>query len=138
MNPYVKSFLHRGLMFGGFGPLVAGIVFFILSRTAEGFSLTGEHILLAIASTYLLAFIQAGATVFNQVEHWSVGKALLCHFLTLYASYSACYLANTWIPFHPTVLLVFTAIFAILFFAIWLTVFLIVRSTEKRLNKRLH
>ena len=30
MNCYVKEFLKRGLMFGGFGPIVAGIVYLIL------------------------------------------------------------------------------------------------------------
>jgi hypothetical protein len=31
MNRYVKSFLHRGLIFGGFGPIICGIIFFIIS-----------------------------------------------------------------------------------------------------------
>ena len=33
MNKYLKEFLHRGLIFGGFGPLVAGIVFLIIGLT---------------------------------------------------------------------------------------------------------
>ena len=39
MNKYLKIFLHRGLIFGGFGPIVVGIVYFILGQTLEGFSL---------------------------------------------------------------------------------------------------
>lgn len=138
MNPYVKQFFHRGLMFGGFGPVVVGIVYAILSRTLPAFSLGGDEVFLAIASSYLLAFIQAGATVFNQIEHWSTPKSLLCHFGALYAAYMLCYLVNVWIPFEPMGVLIFTGIFVALYFVIWLTVYFSVKATGKRLNEKLH
>ena len=137
MNKYVKEFLHRGLIFGGFGPIVVGIVFVILQYTVEGFSLSGMQVLLAVVSTYLLAFIQAGATVFNQIEHWSIVKSILCHFGSLYAAYSVCYIANSWIPFEPMVLVIFTAIFVVSFFVIWTVVYLSVRAATKKFNKTL-
>lgn len=137
MNSYTKEFLHRGLIFGGFGPIVVGIVFFIISLTGTDLSLSGGQILLAIVSTYLLAFVQAGASVFNQIEHWPIAKSLLCHFLTLYVAYSVCYVANTWIPFEPMVLAIFTAIFAVVYFIVWITVYLIVRNSTKKLNAKL-
>ena len=92
---------------------------------------------LAIASTYLLAFVQAGASVFQQIEHWSLGRSLLWHFLVLYASYSVCYVANTWIPFEPFAFFVFTCVFVATYAVIWGIVFLSVRATEKKLNKKL-
>ena len=138
MNKYVKEFLHRGLIFGGFGPIVVGIVFAVLQHTVEDFSLSGTQVLLAVISTYLLAFVQAGVTVFNQIEHWSTVKSLLCHFGSLYAAYSVCYVANSWIPFEPVVLVVFTAIFAVAFFVIWTVVYLSVRAASKKFNKTLH
>jgi len=138
MNKYIKEFLHRGLIFAGFGPVVVGIVFAILQYTVEGFSLGGTQALLAIISTYLLAFVQAGVTVFNQIEHWSTVKSLLCHFGSLYAAYSVCYVANSWIPFEPMVLVIFTLIFAVMFFAIWIVVYLSVRAASRKFNKTLH
>lgn len=137
MNTYVKSFFHRGLIFGGFGPIVVGIIFLILSFTVDGVSLSGTELFWAILSTYFLAFIQAGASVFNQIEHWSLPKSLLCHFSTLYLAYSLCYVVNSWIPFEPMVLVIFTAIFVVLYFVIWLTVYFIVRKTSKRFNEKL-
>ncbi|MBE6684562.1 MAG: DUF3021 domain-containing protein [Ruminococcaceae bacterium] len=133
---YFKEFLHRGLIFGGFGPIIAGIVFFVLSLTLESFSLSGQEMLLAIVSTYLLAFLQAGASVFNQIESWSVAKSMLCHFAIIYLAYVACYLLNSWIPFDIKVILIFTAIFVVLYLVIWLSVFFAVRATSKRLNAR--
>lgn len=137
MNTYLKSFLHRGLVFGGFGPIVCAIVFFIISLTVEDFSLDGGTILLAVVSTYLLAFIQAGASVFNQIEEWPLAKSLLVHFLTLFVSYSACYLVNSWIPFEPMVIAIFAAVFVLTYLVIWLTVYAIVRATGKALNEKL-
>lgn len=124
-------------MFGGFGPIVAAIVFFIVSLTVEDFFFTGYEVLVAVLSTYALAFIHAGASVFNQIEGWPITKSLLFHFLTLFAAYSACYILNSWIPFEPIVLLIFALIFIVTYFVIWLTVYLIVRATGKELNQRL-
>lgn len=137
MNKYVKSFLHRGLIFGGFGPIVCGIVFLVLSLTINDFSLSGTEIFLAIVSTYLLAFVQAGTSIFNQIEEWSVAKSLLCHFATLYLAYSLCYIANSWIPFDLRVIMIFTAIFVALYFVIWITVFLCIKAASRKLNSKL-
>ncbi len=138
MNTYVKTFLHRGLLFGGFGPIVVGIVYAILQATVADFAVTGGQVLLAIVSTYLLAFLQAGATVFNQIEHWPLAKSLLCHFATLYAAYTLFYVGNTWIPFEPTVLLIFTAIFVGGYFLVWGIVWLCIKTASKKMNKKLN
>lgn len=137
MNKYVKEYLHRGLIFGGFGPIVTAIVLFIVSLATGGISLTGGELLLAVLSTYLLAFVHAGASVFNQVEGWPVAKSLLFHFLTLYLAYSLCYVVNSWIPFDPMVLLIFSAIFIVTYAIIWLVVYLSVRAVSKRLNSNI-
>lgn len=133
---YFKAFLHRGLIFGGFGPIIAGVVFFILSLTLEDFTLGGGEVLMAIVSTYLLAFLQAGASVFNQIEDWPLAKIMLCHFATIYLAYVGCYLLNSWIPFDIRVILIFTAIFVVLYLVIWVSVLLAVRATSKKLNAR--
>lgn len=137
MNRYLKEFLHRGLIFGGFGPIILGIIFFILSKTLDDFSVSGGQILLGIISTYVLAFVQAGVSVFNQIEHWSLPKSLFCHFGMLYAVYVICYILNSWIPFDWTVIGIFTAIFVVVYFVIWFTVYFIVKSTGKKLNATL-
>lgn len=137
MNKYIKDFLKRGMMFSGLGPVTAGLVIFIISLFEENVQLNGVQVLIMIISTFLLAFVQAGATVFNQIEHWSVPRSLACHFSTLYAAYVLCYIVNSWIPFDITVVIVFSIIFIISFFAIWITVYLCVKLLSKRLNKNL-
>lgn len=134
MNIYLKRFLQRGIAFGGFGPIIAGIVYFFISLSIPDFSLNGREVFLGIISTYILAFIQAGVSVFNQIEHWPLTKSLLCHMGSIYLAYMLCYLVNYWIPFEPLVILIFTLVFVIAYLIIWLIVFLIIRTTSKKLN----
>ena len=137
MNKYVKEFIHRGLIFGGFGPVILGIIYFILSKTVDGFMLSGLEVMIGIISTYLLAFVHAGASIFNQIEHWGISKSLLCHLSILYVAYSLCYVINTWIPFEPKVLLIFTIVFLTIYFVVWGIVYLSVKTISKNCNAKL-
>ena len=125
--------MHRGLIFGGFGPIVTAIVLACI----PGVELTGGQVLMAVLSTYLLAFVHAGASVFNQIEHWPLPKSLLCHFGSLYVAYSLCYLVNSWIPFEPLVLVIFTASFVGIYFLVWIIVYLCTRGVSRKMNEKL-
>ena len=137
MNKYLRQFFHRGLIFGGFGPIVVGIILAIISVTTNNFEISGVQILLAIVSTYILAFIQAGVSVFNQIESWSLPKSLFCHFSLLYLAYIVCYLANSWISFNVNVILIFTAIFVVTYFVVWIIVYLSIKTISKKINSKL-
>lgn len=137
MNKYVKEFLHRGLVFGGFGPIVASIILLIINTAGGPVTLTAKDYFTSTVSIYLLAFVHAGASVFNQIEHWSLPKSVFFHFSSLYIVYSLCYIINSWIPFEPKVLLIFTAVFVAGYIAVWLTVMVILKITTKEMNSRL-
>ncbi len=134
MNKYVKNYFLRGLIFGGFGPMVAGIVLWILHLSGTNVALNGAEVLLTILSTYVLAFVQAGSSVFNQVEGWPIAKSMGIHFLSIYVVYVACYLVNRWLPFAWEVIGIFTLIFIGVYIVVWLTVYCIVRKTSNKLN----
>lgn len=136
MRKYVNEFLKRGLIFGGFGPIVVGIIYYIISLTTT-LALSSGDILVVIISSYLLAFIQAGTTVFNQIEDWSPFKSLAFHFTSLYLAYLGCYLVNSWIPFSWIVVLIFTGIFVLTFLVVWFTCYLITKKFAKKLNEQL-
>lgn len=134
MNNYVKEYLKRGLIFGGFGPIVAGIVLFILDLCAVPVVIDGVSFIIAVISTYILAFVQAGSSVFNQIESFPLAKSLALHFSSLYIVYVLCYLVNSWIPFKWEVVLIFTLIFIACYFIVWFIVYFIVKNTSKKLN----
>ena len=48
-NSYVKSFLHRGLIFGGFGPIVTGIISLALSLVLDDISVSGKDMFVIIS-----------------------------------------------------------------------------------------
>ena len=134
MKKYVISFLQRGLAFGGFGPIVAGFIYLILSYTLDNFVLSGTEVCIAIISTYLLAFIQAGASVFNQIENWPTAKSLAFHLISIYLAYIGCYLVNSWIKFDIMVIIIFTIIFVVTYFIIWFSIYFGIKATSKKFN----
>ncbi len=137
MNKHVKDFILRGLVAAGFGPIVAGIVYLVISHSIENFTLTAPEVLLAIISTYILAFLQAGATVFNQIEEWPLLKSTLFHFITIYVAYVGCYLVNSWIPFDIKIVAIFTAIFVAVYLVVWIIVYCTIKATCKKFNRKL-
>ena len=124
-------------MFGGFGPIILGIIFLIVSKTSANFSITASQILIGIISTYMIAFLQAGASVFNQIDGWSVPKSTFFHFLTIYIAYVGAYLLNSWLPFDLKVILIFTLIFIVVYLVIWLTVVISLKIVSKKLNRKI-
>jgi hypothetical protein len=136
MNKNVKEYFKRGLIFGGFGPIIAAIIIACISITQK-VNLAGWQILVAIISTYILAFVQAGSTVFNQIENWPPIKSALLQGGSIYVVYIATYLVNSWIPLKWEVILIFTAIFVFAFALIWLLVYFITKKTTAKLNNAL-
>ena len=122
MNKYVKAFLLRGLVFGGFGPIILAIIYFIVSKCDKSITFGGQEILLGVVSIYLLAFVHAGASVFNQIEEWGLNKSITFHFGTLYLAYAACYFINSWLPFDIIAFLIFTLVFLAVYVVVWLIV----------------
>ncbi len=136
MNKYFKEFCLRGMMFGGFGPIITGIVYLCISFTTE-VKADGVEMFSAILSTYILAFVHAGASVFPQIENWSIAKSIGIHFSTLYFAYTLCYLINTWIPFDWKVVLIYTASFIVLYAVIWAIILITTKKTTHNLNKKI-
>ena len=135
MKKYIISFLHRGSIFGGFGPIITGIILGIISLFDEVI-LVDSEIFIVIISTYLLAFVHAGSSVFNQIEEWPLPKSLAAHFGSLYCVYVLCYLLNRWIPFNWIDILFFTLIFVAVYLVVWFIVYIIIKNTTIQMNKQ--
>lgn len=137
MNYYVKEYIKRGLIFSGLGPVVAGIVYMIIEKSGMDLKLSGTEVLLAIISTYVMAFVQAGASTFNTIESWGKAKSLFFQMSSIYVVYICGYLINRWIPFDWIIILIFTISFIVCYLIVWFTVYFIVRKETKKLNEKL-
>lgn len=137
MNPYVKSFLHRGLIFAGFGPIVAGLVYLFLEISGTKINISGYEIALAIVTTYIMAFVHAGSSVFNEIEKWGKAKSALFQMTSIYTVYMVGYLINRWIPLDYRFILIFTGSFVGGYLIIWFTVYFITKKNSDKLNEKL-
>lgn len=138
MKKYFFEFCKRGITFGALGPLVLGIVYTIIDFCGVRLDLSGWQFLVAIISTYVLAFIQAGSSVFEQIEEWSIIKSLFIHMLSIYLIYLITYLINSWIPFHWVVIIIFSAAVIITFLIIWLIVYALTNIQKNKLNSKIN
>lgn len=126
----VKEFCKRGFMFGGLGPLVFGIVCLFVDE------FNGNDVFLGIVSTYTIAFIHAGTSVFKDIDNWSIVKASGVQLLTLYITYTVLYLVNSWIPFKWSVLAIYTGLFIVAYIIIWLIVYSVVKRVTNGMNMK--
>ena len=137
MNIHVKNFLIRGLIFSGLGPVIAGLVFLILYCCSVVENINAVEMFLTIVSAYILAFVAAGASVVYNVERFSIMKATVIHYVVLYLAYIMCYLINGWVKDNLMSILIFTIIFIVSYFTIWLATYFSIKTVSKRLNEKL-
>ena len=137
MKPFIKTFLLRGLIFSGLGPIVAGIVYLCLDLSNVDVTISGKEVFMGILTTYIIAFVHAGSSAFNEIEKWGKAKALLCQLSCIYVIYLVGYLINNWIPFDFKVILIFTVALIVGYLIIWFTIYFIVKKYTKKLNEKL-
>ena len=137
MMKHVKGFLMRGTFFGGFGPIIYGIVMLILYLCKVDTKLDGLDIFRSIISIYMLAFIVAGVSIIWDIERIGLGFQIGIHCLVIYLCYLITYLMNGWMPSNLITLLIFTLIFAAGYGIIWCMIYIIERRKAEKLNKQL-
>lgn len=130
MKRYILVFLRRGLAAMGFGPMVLAVLYLLLPVEA----LTAREVSLGIFSLSALAFLAGGLNVLYQIERLPLMAAIGIHGGVLYAGYLATYLLNGWLDWGRLPVLVFTAIFAVGYLAIWAVIYAIMRRSTARVN----
>lgn len=130
MKRYILDFLRRGLAAMGFGPMVLAVLYLLLPVEA----LTAREVSLGIFSLSALAFLAGGLNVLYQIERLPLMAAIGIHGAMLYLGYLLTYLLNGWLDWGRLPVLVFTAIFAVGYLAIWAVIYAIMRRSTARVN----
>ena len=138
MRNLIKTFVLRGLVGMGFGPIVLGIIYLCLYNAGVVDAIPVPELIKAILSITIMAFIAAGIPVIYQLEQLPLISAILLHGAVLYLDYLVMYLFNDWIVKEFSAIGVFTAIFAGGFALVWLMIYLINRKHAKKLSIQLH
>lgn len=137
MRKTALEFVRRGLVAGGFGPVILAVLYIILEQSGEIVSLTASQVCTGIFSLYALAFIAGGMNVVYQIERLPLMAAISIHGGVLYIGYLITYLVNGWLELGKAPIMVFTAIFIAGYLAIWAVIYHITRRNTRRLNEML-
>ena len=137
MKNLVKKFCLRGLICGGFGPLVYALVMIILFWCNVDTISHGMMMFKAVFSTYLMAFVIAGASTIWEEERLGLPICILIHGTILYLCYIITYITNGWIQTDWVPLLVFSGVFVLGYLLIWFIIYVVEKNRAKRFNKGL-
>ena len=133
----IKSFLLRGTIFAGFGPLIYALVILVIDLTGVDPMLNGLVVFKGFISTYLLAFIVSGMSIIWKEERLGFALQMAIHASFIYACYLVTYLINGWLNINFIQILFFTIIFILGYGIIWIMIYLIERNKVNKLNKQL-
>ena len=137
MKKFILDFLRRGLVACGLGPIVLAVLYLILQQSAAIETLTVNQVCIGIFSLTALAFIAGGMNAVYQIERLPLMVAVLIHGVILYVSYLGTYLLNDWLEWGMTPILVFTGIFVVGYFTIWVVIYSIIKRNTEKLNESL-
>ena len=137
MKKIMLEFVHRGLISGGFGPIVLAILYLILQKQNLLDILTVNQVCRGIFSLFALAFIAGGMNVIYQMERLPLMIAILIHGGVLYISYLGTYLLNDWLELGVFPILVFSGIFLVGYMIIWVIICTIIKKQTKKVNELL-
>lgn len=137
MKKYISEFCRRGVIASGIGPVILAVLYLILNQQGKIDTLTVNEVCVGIFSLTALAFIAGGMNSIYQIEQLPLMAAILIHGSVLYVSYFITYLLNGWLPWGKTPIFVFSAIFAVGYFIIWIIIYLIIRKNTSKLNEKL-
>ena len=135
MKKTILEFCRRGLIAGGFGPLVLAVLYLILRHKGILQTLTVNEVCLGIVSLWVLAFVAGGMNVLYQMERLPLMVAILIHGGVLYISYLATYLINGWLMQGAKPILVFTVAFVLGYIGVWAVIFFITKKRTERVNE---
>ncbi len=137
MKKYASEFFLRGLVAGGFGPIVLAIVYLILNNAADIEALSVTQVCIGIISLYALAFLAGGMNVIYRIERLPLTWAILIHGGVLYISYLITYLLNDWLEAGRAPIMIFSGIFVVGYFVIWAGIYAVTKRNTARINELL-
>ncbi len=137
MKKHILDFVRRGLIALGLGPLVLAVLYLIMEQRGTLETLTVSQVCCGIFSLSALAFIAGGMNAIYQIERLPLMVAILIHGGVLYLSYLGTYLLNGWLEWGLMPLLVFTGIFVVGYFVIWVIIYAIIKRNTDKINEML-
>ena len=135
MKKYMMEFVRRGLVASGLGPVVLAVLYLFFQHQYHVNTLSVNEVCLGILSLSALAFIAGGMNAVYQIEQLPLMTAILLHGSVLYLSYLITYLVNGWLEWGTSHIAVFSGIFILGYFIIWIIIYSVTRKNTEKLNR---
>jgi len=137
MKKFAWEFVRRGLPACGLGPIVLAVLYLVLHHAAGMDSLSVHQVCVGIFSLSALAFVAGGISAIYQLERLPLMLSILIQGVVLYLCYLGTYLVNDWLVWGAFPVLVFSGIFIVGYFFIWMIVYSIVKRNTASVNEGL-
>lgn len=137
MKKWILEFTRRGIAACGLGPIVLAILYLAFKEQTGLQTLSVDQVYVGIFSLSALAFIAGGMNIVYQIEKLPLMIAILIHGAVLYVSYLITYLVNDWLEWGSLPVLVFTGIFVIGYFLIWVIIYSVTKKNTSKINQTL-
>ena len=134
MKKFVSEFMRRGMVAGGFGPIILAIVYLSLYHNGVIETLTVEEVCKGIFSVTALAFLAGGMNAVYQVERLPLMPAILIHGVSLYIGYLVMYRFNNWLEGGTASIMFFTVIFVVGYVVIWVIIYFVTKRNTDKVN----
>lgn len=132
---FLKNFILRGICSAWAGPVVLAIVYAALDSAGVVNEISVNKLVTAVISSVIMAFVAGGISAVYKAERINTVLAAVIHMTVLYFDYLVFYLINGYLLTEH--IIYFSIIFAAGFIAIWIIIYLTVRSKVKRMNKKM-
>ena len=134
MKKFVSEFVQRGMVAGGFGPIILAIIYLSLYHNGVIEMLSVEKVCKEIFSVTALAFLAGGTNALYQVEKLPLMPAILIHGATLYIGYLVTYRLNNWLEGGTKSVMVFTVIFVVGYIIVWAIIYSVTKKNTDKVN----
>lgn len=134
MKKFVSEFVQRGMVAGGFGPIILAIIYLSLYHNGVIEMLSVEKVCKEIFSITALAFLAGGLNALYQVERLPLMPAILIHGATLYIGYLVTYRLNNWLEGGTKSIMVFTVIFVVGYAIVWAIIYFVTKRNTDKVN----
>ncbi len=138
MKRFISDFFLRGLIAGGFGPIILAILYMILQHNNIIDTLTVKEVCTGIFSVSVLAFICGGMNAVYSIERLPLSVSIMLHGAVLYICYLVTYFLNSWLESGIKPILVFSGIFILGYLVIWTIIYCVNKRKTEKLNEILH
>lgn len=136
VGPFINTIISLGISYAH-----ATSWGWVFSSVAPGFvSVIGNQLNAYLVQFLLTAVLGAGismAAVIWQMEHWSYAKRFILHFLALLLLFAPIGYFLQWLPHSLVGILLYLAIFIVIYFIYWAVITIIVRHKIKQVNQKL-